>query len=298
MAHARSNASASPPDSARAFGCDHRSPLGAPCETRADCDPLAALMPVRTMEDCERRIADIYGRALDLTADCGVLHVTAVGRDPVGELQTIALAPGAPHSATDAFVLHLARARADAIVTTGRILRSEPRLRHAIGDDQNLACLAAWRRERLGKTGAPLSVVLTAGRELDWRHPLFHQGTQVAVVTSVSAARALRAGAPAAAELIARPEPGLRDTIELLRGRGHACVSIEAGPSSTADLYQPPLAVDELMLSVFEEHALPEALRAGRFLGEARLDDLFPHREGTTRLEGSGCWSFRRYWRG
>src|SRR5262249_10097985 len=159
---------------------------GAPCETRPDCDPLGALTTVRTIEDCERRIAEIYGSALDLTAASGVLHVTAVARDSAGALQTIALAPGAPHSATDAFVLNLAPARADAIVTTGRILRSEPRLRHAIGEDENVACLAGWRRERLGKTSAPLSVVLTGRREVDWRHPLFHQGTKVAVVTGAA----------------------------------------------------------------------------------------------------------------
>lgn len=253
--------------------------------------------------DCERRIAEIYGLAgpLDLTDACGVLHVAAVGHDPSGTLHAIAIEPRSPRSATDLFLLNLARARADAIVTTGKILREEPRTTHAIGGTADeAAALTAWRRERLGKPSAPLSVVLTSGRNLDWRHPLFHQGTPVAVVTDAAAARALRAGAiPSGIEVVERPSPSLRDAIEVLRGeRGCACVSIEAGPSTTADLYDPPPAIDELMLSLYEERDLPESLRAGRFVDETRLREIFARREaGAPRREESGRWSFRRYLR-
>ena len=60
----------------------------------------------------------------------GVLHVAAVWETPDGRYRTLRVGEGAIRSASDAVVLSAARARADAIVTTGRILRDEPELMH------------------------------------------------------------------------------------------------------------------------------------------------------------------------
>ena len=60
----------------------------------------------------------------------GVVHVTAVWQRGDGDLVTLRTAAGAPRVAHDALVLGLARARADAILTTAEVLRCEPGLRH------------------------------------------------------------------------------------------------------------------------------------------------------------------------
>jgi hypothetical protein len=268
---------------------------------------------VKTAADCERRIREIYdprpadeppasGRTPlsgDLARASGVLHVTAVARGEGPALETIAIGPRSPRSATDFFLLNLARARADAIVTTGKILRDELEVEHVLqGEQGEPAALAAWRAERLGKREPPLSVVLTGGRGIDFDHPLLHSAPRAIVLTSVSGAAALHLAARrAGVEVVARTTPGLADTIEYLRGeRGCSTIAIEAGPSTTRELYVPGAAVvDELMLSIYEEGPLDADLRAGRFLAEADLERLLPW-QSVRRVvrEWSGIWSYRR----
>jgi len=267
---------------------------------------------VTTADDCEHRLREIYGpdprdpppspgeRRIggDLAADAGVIHVTAVGRTNDGSLATIAIGPAAPRSATDWFLLNAARARADAIVTTGRILRAEPDAHHgpdAAGLDA--PALAAWRR-RLGKREPPLSVVLTSGAALDFAHPFFRAGGPVLVVTGAAAGARLASAAERAGVAVAeRENPGLRDTLRLLRDeRGAQTIVVEAGPHTATPLYESPLAVDELMLSIYEEGPLSAELRAGSFLDEAAIERLFPARSAPrSAREASGLWSYRRY---
>jgi hypothetical protein len=160
------------------------------------------------------------------------VHVTAVGRttarrEAVGSeratLETIAIGPHSPKSATDFFLLNLARARADAIVTTGKILRDEPAVEHRLqGADGEPAALAAWRRERLGKREPPCSVVLTTGREIDLFHPLFRSAPRVIILTGESAAGALRERAASCrgrGRRAACAEPGRRARLSPYRAR-------------------------------------------------------------------------------
>ena len=227
----------------------------------------------------------------------GVLHVTAVGRTEDGGLEVIAIGPGAPPSATDFFLLNLCRVRADAIVTTGRILRSEPGVHHGpqgAGDEPEM--LAAFRREVLGKETPPRSVVLTSGTNVDLSHPIFHGARPALVVTGPAGAAALRARATTAElEIAELPVPGLRAAIALLRRRGCETICIEAGPATSLDLYREPLEIDELVLSTWEERTLPPDLRAGRFPGEPELDAALPRRGPVAlRVEQSGRWTFAR----
>jgi riboflavin biosynthesis pyrimidine reductase len=265
---------------------------------------------MRTADDCDARLRAIYdprsgdphagGRALDgdVAASDGVLHVTSAGRRAGGGLSAIAIGPRAPRSATDFFLLNVARARADAIVTTGRILRAEPAMSHALqGARGEPEALAAWRRERLGKSEAPLSVVLTSGRAIDFSHPVFRSGTRPLVLTGRTAAADLApSAASAGVELVARDVSGLRDAVAYLRAEcGCATISIEAGPSTARELYAAPLVVDEIMLSVFEESPLPPELDAGPLLDEPQLDRLLPAASPRhVLIEESGAWSFRR----
>lgn len=217
----------------------------------------------RPEDRCAKRIRALYGD--DLLSSAGALHVTSVWSGAGGRLFTLRIGPACPRSATDSFVLELTRARADAIVTTGQILRDEPGLRTELEDPE----LVAWRRERLGKSEAPLTVVLS--RRTDLEHPLL-----------------------AAPDAVVR-HAGLRETLAWLREeRGATTVAIEAGPSTTRALYDEPLAVDELLLSICHLPALPAGVQGGELGDLAHLTSRFPRRSERTREEESGAWSFLR----
>lgn len=243
----------------------------------------------RSVASTEQRIRALFGDPLETPP--GILHVASAWRDPSGALLSLRIGPRAPRSETDRFCLALARARCDAIVTTGRILREEPGVQHALPPE-----LVRWRRDRLGHDQPPLSVVLTARPDLDPGHPLLRGAARVLVVSSRDAAPALRARADGArAEVVARPAPSLRDTLSLLtRERGLASVCIEAGPSSSRDLYDEPIAVDELMLSVFLGPAIEDPVRGAAFVDPRQLARHFLDLHTCERLEESGPWLFRR----
>lgn len=247
------------------------------------------------VEACAGRIRGLYGGSDDaLAAGPGVLHVTSVCRDEAGRCFTLRIGPHSPKSETDLFALNLARARCDAVVTTGRILREEPRLRHALPRE-----LAAWR-SHCGAPGAPLSVVLTGRDDLDLTHPLLAEAPRAVVVTgNVSAARlrarVAEAGCGDRVAIVARAEPGLRDTIALLQDDGISSICIEAGPSTTADLYREPVCVDELMLSVFLGALADDSVRGGESVSMSALARDFELAAESRRDEESGPWCFQRY---
>ena len=230
------------------------------------CSRIVATMSDRPEAGCAQRIREIYGD--DLLEPAGVVHVTSAWSDPDGRLFALRIGPDTPRSATDFFALEVARARADAIVTTGQILRDEPGLTNALRDPE----LVAWRRERLGKPGPPLTLVLSRGADLDRSHPLF-------ATSEVSVRNA-----------------SLRDSLGWLRDeRGITSVAIESGPSTIRALYEQPLGVDELMLSICRRPVLPERVRGGELFDLSALDRLFDQRSECTREEESGAWSFLRF---
>jgi riboflavin biosynthesis pyrimidine reductase len=246
-----------------------------------------------TAARCEERVHGLYGEGL-LQAPA-VLQPMAVWNDGSGRLFTLLIGEASPDSATDRFVLGLARARVDAIVTTGRILRDEPDVTHSLGDPD----LDAWRVAVAGRDRPPVSVILTARDDLDFAHPVFG-AEEVLVVTSEEVEPVLASRAPDHVEIVGRAYTALRETVRWLHeDRGFASVSVEAGPSSSLELYRAPVRVDELMLSVYQSPSLPDAARGGSFLDVADLDRLFPvgaaRRSECTREEESGRWSFCRF---
>lgn len=256
---------------------------------------------------CADEIRSLWGEGLsagdgppvrrELGLDRGVLHVVSAGRDERGDLHAIAIGPGAPPSPTDLFALGVARARADAIVTTAAILRAEPGVHHGpLGSAADTA-IADWRRDSLGKHDPPLSVVLTRSGDVPDDHPMLAGATPLLFVTGAAGARRLRL-LPACrdAEIVALPSPGLRAALAFVaRERRCATICVEAGPSTAGDLYRDPAAVDELMLSVWEEGPLPPGLRAGRLPDEERIARILPLASvRALRDEPSGRWSFLR----
>ncbi len=222
----------------------------------------------------------LYGE--ELGAMEGVLHVVAVHEE--GDARhVIKIGEHAPKSATDFFALELARARVEAIVITGAILRAEPELRYELSRE-----LAEWRREVLGLGEPPWLLVLTGG-DVPLDHPALSGPLRPIVFTSSAAAPSLRART--AIEIASVPAPSARVALSFLRSeRGCRSVSVEAGPSTAAPLYEPPCAIDELALSVYGGPLDPRA-RGGRFLDERALERRFERVSGAAE----GAWRFERW---
>ncbi|MFO0689867.1 MAG: hypothetical protein U0900_14315 [Myxococcota bacterium] len=263
----------------------------------------------------EAELADLYGPDVDWLRETGVVHVAAIGARPRAAL---ALGPAAPASPTDRFVLGFARARADAIVTTGAILRAEPDLVHRASDapDED-AAWRAWRAERLARRVAPECVVVSQSGQLPRAHPAL-RGPGRATVVTTGAGRARLEGAALPFSVVALedaevgtgPEDLLSAAIAWLRrARGAETVVVEAGPRSTVGLYlgrdgdRAITRVDELLLSLFRGDAfeavpgptMPEtAVLAACFGGAASPQP----RSRRGRQEPSGAWEFERYRRG
>lgn len=255
--------------------------------------------------DIDGRIAALYGEQApaQMRAFEGLLHVAAVwAGDP--SWPAILIRPDSPRSPSDRFALELARARADAIVITGKILREEPELRYeqpGTGTSYQ-AALTHWREQALGKREPPRLAILSSGRSIDLDHPVFRSWARPLLVVDAAYAEPLRSdlseGGLERVELVALERPSLQATVELLRERGGETISLEAGPRTLAPLYaaheQQGLRVDELMLSLFLGE-LPEPLRGGSFVARARAQVLFECVAEAEREQGSGPWSFTRW---
>lgn len=235
------------------------------------------------------RIRDLFGN--ELREPAGVVHVTSAWQAADGALHVLATGPDAPRSRTDRFVLQVSRARADAIVTTGKILRDEPALRCRPSPES-----LPWR-DTLGKSRLPTVLVLTSGHELPLEHPVF-EGETVLLTGVEAASRLSHSSFRHPPRIVGHAEPSLRAAIDHLRDElGARSISIEAGPSSAQSLYDEPRRVDELMLSLFQAPELPTRLRVGRLPALAELARLLPAASQPREVEEeSGVWSFRRLW--
>jgi riboflavin biosynthesis pyrimidine reductase len=253
---------------------------------------------VRTPADVSALGRELVG---DDPARAGrVLHVAAVWRDASGAAHVLRIGPAAPKSRHDAFLLSLARARAEAIVTTGRILREEPALTHGLrGPPELRAALAAWRRERLVLDSPPWLLVLSSGRELDPAHAAFRGPTRPLLFVPAEAASEVRERFAATDVRVASvPEPSARLALDHLRRLGAKRITSEAGPTTARELYTVPPRVDELWLATYAGEAPPAAVVGPRFVDEARLAAVLPEASTpSVRDEPSGAWRFARRWR-
>ncbi|MBL4688281.1 MAG: hypothetical protein JKY37_27085 [Nannocystaceae bacterium] len=246
------------------------------------------------------QVQALYGGATAqaLAVDAGVLHVAAVWRRTPDSHVVMRIGPETPKSQADAFALSLARARADAILTTGGILRAEPEMVvRPFG--ANADSLLALRRTAFNRNHPPALIVLTRG-EIAVDHPALHTWVRPVIITGRVGAQRLKAtlGSRTDIRLVALPEPSAAAAIAWAqRELGARTISIEAGPSTAVPLYEHPVAIDELMLSVYE--GTPPAAVVGKpFVSPAQIDAALPRCVADTAVdEVSGPWRFQRWLR-
>lgn len=233
--------------------------------------------------------------AADFVQPAGVVHVVATW--PCEDaLTVIKIGEASPKSASDWFALNFARARADAIIVTGKILREEPTLRYDLaGPDAEL--LLRWRRQLAGKSKPPRLVVLSSGHGLDLGHRAFASWATPVVFTGTAGASLLRdAASKRQIELVEDPAPSLVAAIAWARAQGAETILLEAGPSSVAPLYTRGNVIDELLLSEFVSPKLDRALRGSTLVTRRRLhQSMRPLGEPVDRDELSGLWRFSRW---
>ena len=268
------------------------------------------------LETIERRLEGLYG-SVDWSRQAGVLQVVAIAASP---RVVIALGPAAPTSGTDRFVLGVARARADLVLTSGAILRAEPRLVHRFSDDPTEDdALQRWRRERLGRDRPPALGVLSRSGQIPADHPAFRFAQAGFVWTGRSGRARLggRVGALAVIDSVGdrsagaggRSAESLGGAIAYAQSSGAATVLVEAGPTLARALYsgprradgagealaEPPGSLDELLLSRFEGTLDPSAVGPA-FVSDAAVQVRFPDPPSERRMEEpSGSWRFLRY---
>ena len=242
------------------------------------------------MLSIDDQIEALFGRR-ELPRDAGVLHVTALTQRPDG-YRTIVIDEGSPRSPRDFFSLQLARARADAIIITGKLLRDEAALDYTFRGPHAEA-LAAWRQSVQKRKGMPTLVVLTRSGRLPAEHPIWRAATETIVLTGAAGETEAKRRLPdTQVERLA--QPGLIASIELVESMGAKTIALEAGPSTTRAAYDAG-RVDELMLSTFLGPFSDSMKETSAPFDLEQLQSALPTSDGSREFtEPSGTWHFER----
>lgn len=247
---------------------------------------------LHTADEVERAALALLGDPLRTRP--ALAHVVAVW-SPDGERNEVMRSiAGAPRSAADRFVLNLARARADAIVTTGAVLRAEPGLRFVLVGPEAPAMMR-WRID-VHHLLPPTALVLSGGVDLDLEHPALKGPAHVVLFVPEERADPVRRSLRSFkwVKVQGDPQPSLERAVAWLRAeRGAQSISVEAGPSVARRLYDASIGIDELLLSRYSGESLDDALRAGALPPHS---DLSKHlrRAYATQVDADG-WSYERW---
>jgi len=251
--------------------------------------------------DLEDQIRSLYGDVA-WTRARGILHVMAiVDREDA----LIAIGPAAPHSEIDRFVLGLASARSELILTTGAILRSEPVLEHRYAEDaETNGSFVGWRRKALGLEGAPALCVVSRSGKIPENHPALRFARAGMVWTSKAGRERLGPSLGRLSVEVGISGGGVAASLGALLRRARSrfraqTILLEAGPTISAEFYRRPQTgcprIDELLLSRFEGAARREAIGPS-FESRAAIRELFPDPPTSRRIDApSGAWNFDRY---
>ena len=252
--------------------------------------PIVELTDVASVDRATRAL---FGSPLDTRP--AVSHSFAAWRSAPGEpLTTININEHGPKSELDWLALHISRARADGIIITGKILRDEPNLRYDLRADPRWGdALAAWRERRWGICEPPWLLILTASGDIDFDHPVFHGWCRPLIFTSDRTASRKLAAAPV--PVISDADPNIRSAIRHLHlGRDCESVSIEAGPSTARTLYERPMVVKELLLSIYQEPELDERAKGEPLVALSEVRRLFHNETSAAHRDAGQHWSFYR----
>ncbi|MGB9339587.1 MAG: hypothetical protein WCB63_10130 [Polyangiales bacterium] len=253
----------------------------------------ASLVELADAASVDRAAHALFGSSLDTRP--AVSHSFAAWRAKRDQpLTTIRINEHSPKSDLDFLALHIARARADAIIITGKILRDEPELSFDLRADPRWGdALQDWRERRWGLWEPPWLLILTARGELDFDHPVFHGWVKPLVFTSDATASRKLAAAPC--PVVADEAPDIRRAVRHLQvARQSECVSIESGPSTARALYERPKAVKELLLSVYLEPSLDERAQGAPLITLPEVRGMFRSETSAAHRERGQHWSFHR----
>jgi riboflavin biosynthesis pyrimidine reductase len=247
---------------------------------------------LRTAADVSAYADWLFGRRFEPRP--GLVHVASVHvRDSV--FYILHIRDDTPRSPHDACMLRMARARADAIVTTGRVLRAEPRLRHELsGSSAAAAVLQSWGDRVRGRATARVSIVLTRGRAFAPDHPLVTGSTDVVIACPRGSADSLRERFGGRdVDVVGLDEPTVAAVVQLAKGHwGAETVLLEAGPATVGPLYDDGAPPNELMLAEFRG-GTPPHVRGGRLVHrQTIIDGMGPLQYGPTRGPHDELWRF------
>ncbi len=254
----------------------------------------ASLVELTDAASVDRAARALFGSLLETRP--ATSHSFAAWRS--GEdapLTTIRINEHSPKSDLDFLALHIARARADAIIITGKILREEPGLSFDLRADRRWGnALVSWRERRWGLFDPPWLLILTGRGDIDFSHPVFHGGVRPMIFTSDRTATRQLAAAPC--PVVSDDSPDIRRAIQHLQvARECECVSIEAGPSTSRALYERPIAVEELLLSVYLGPQLDERAQGAPLVSLSDVRRLFRSETSATHRDEGKHWSFHRF---
>jgi len=239
--------------------------------------------------DVERAALALFGDSLRERP--ALSHVAAVWSPGDARNRVMKITDRTPKSATDLFVLNLARARADAILTTGANLRAEPELKFDLTGPGSGA-LMCWRID-VHQLMPPSALVLTSGRSFDPDHPALKGPAHVVLYVPENVADDIRQQLKSfkwtKVHGVSKTDPV--EAMQWLREtRDVKSLSIEAGPSTALPLYEH--GVDELLLSRYTG-VLDDDLVAGDFHDDAWLEANMK-RASATLVDDDG-WIFERW---
>ncbi|KPK17220.1 MAG: hypothetical protein AMJ62_01785 [Myxococcales bacterium SG8_38] len=254
---------------------------------------VASLVELTDATSVDHAARALFGSSLDSRPS--VSHSIAVWRaEENAPLTTIRINEYSPKSDLDFLSLHIGRARADAIIITGKILRDEPTLSYDLHADPRWGdALVSWRERRWGLFEPPWLLILTESGDLDFGHPVFRSWARPLIFTTDRTATRKLAAAPC--PVVSDEAPDIQRAIQHLQiTRECECVSIEAGPSTIRSLYKRPMRVKELLLSVYLESSLDDRARGEPLIELSEVRAMFRRETSATHREGTQHWSFHR----
>ena len=255
-----------------------------------------AITSLESAADVAAAVRRIYGSPLDAR---GLIHSASVWQGDRGRYVAFTTGRGPSPSQHGEFAAHLARARADAILTSGRALRRQPELDHRLqGPGAAGDALAAWRRDHLLKSEPPVTLVVTANADLDLDHPVFRHWTRPVVLTTGQSQWQLESRAvDQGIEVVGSDTPSVRTAVEFLRRAfGAATIALEVESDALRELSEPPIAVDEVLLTIDQAPRIPAPALGAPFLTAEQLVRRFAERSTPYRVASeSGQWCLQRF---